>query len=46
MLPLGLLLLAQDLPFLRRPMGRALLWIERLWVRWKHRQRRKRTGQG
>lgn len=45
MLPLGLLLLAQDLPFLRRPMGRALLCIERLWVRWKHRQRRKKTGQ-
>jgi hypothetical protein len=43
MLPLGLLLLAQDLPFLRRPMRRALLWVERLWVRWK-RSRRRRTG--
>jgi len=31
MLPLGLLLLAQDLPFLRR--------VERHWVRWKRRRR-------
>lgn len=40
MLPLGLLLLAQDLPFLRRPMRRALLWVERRWVRWKRRRQR------
>lgn len=43
MLPLGLLLLAQDLPFLRRPTRRALLWMERRWVRWK-RRRRNRPG--
>ena len=43
MLPLGLLLLAQDLPFLRRPMRRALLWAERRWVRWKQ---SRRTQQG
>jgi len=41
MLPLGLLLLAQDLPFLRRPMTLALLWVERRWVRWKHARRRR-----
>lgn len=41
MLPLGLLLLAQDVPFLRRPMRRALLWVERRWVRWKWRRRNK-----
>ncbi len=35
MLPIGLLLLAQDVPFLRRPMRRAMLWVERRWVRWK-----------
>lgn len=35
MLPLGLLLLAQDLPFLRRPTRRAIMWIERRWLRWK-----------
>jgi len=41
MLPLGLLLLAEDLPFLRRPMLRALLWVERRWLRWRRsRQRR------
>ncbi len=40
MLPLGLLLLAQDLPFLRRPMRRALLWGERRWIRWKRWRRR------
>ncbi|KRA33742.1 hypothetical protein ASD68_12385 [Rhodanobacter sp. Root627] len=35
MLPLGLLLLAEDLPFLRRPMLRTLLWVERRWLRWR-----------
>ena len=29
MVPLGALLLAQDVPFLRRPVGRALVWLER-----------------
>jgi hypothetical protein len=36
MLPLGLLLLAQDLPFLRRPMRRSLLCTERRWLRRKY----------
>ncbi|HXD35038.1 MAG TPA: hypothetical protein VN624_00175 [Rhodanobacter sp.] len=40
MLPLGLLLLAEDLPFLRRPMLRALLWVERRWLRWRRSRRR------
>jgi hypothetical protein len=31
MLPLGLLLLAQDVPFLRRPTRQALVCIERRW---------------
>jgi hypothetical protein len=31
MLPLGLLLLAVDLPSLRPPMARVLRWIERKW---------------
>jgi len=35
MLPLGLLLLAQDLPFLRRPMLHVMLWLERRWLRWR-----------
>lgn len=32
MLPLGLLLIAQDLPFLQTPLARALGWIERKWM--------------
>jgi hypothetical protein len=39
MLPIGLLLIAQDVPFLRGPVGRAMLWLEHKWValrrRWK-----------
>ncbi|WP_207461167.1 hypothetical protein [Azospirillum sp. SYSU D00513] len=32
MLPLGLLLIAQDVPFLRRPVGRFMIWLEQKWV--------------
>ena len=38
MLPLGLLLFAQDVPFLQKPLARMLGWIERKWI---ERQRRK-----
>lgn len=31
MLPLGVLLLAQDIPFLKRPTARALDWCHRRW---------------
>jgi hypothetical protein len=41
MLPLGLLLLAQDIPFLRRPTRKGLLWAEKRWVRWRHARRRR-----
>lgn len=34
MLPLGLLLMAEDVPFLRRTSGGALAWIERHRPRW------------
>ena len=37
MVPLGVLLLAQDIPFLRRPILWALVWLERKWIKWKHR---------
>jgi hypothetical protein len=37
MVPLGALLLAQDIPFLKRPVGRALVWLERQWLKWKRR---------
>ena len=32
MLPLGLLLFAQDLPFLQKPMAQMLGWVERKWI--------------
>lgn len=37
MVPLGILLLAQDVPLLRRPVLRLLGWAERTWTRWKRR---------
>lgn len=39
MLPLGLILIAQDLPFLERPIAQFLNWIER---KWKQREAEKR----
>lgn len=39
---LGLLLIAQDVPFLRAPVGIALVWLEDKWValrRWWRRRR-------
>jgi hypothetical protein len=38
MLPLGVLLLAQDLPFLRRPTRWTLILLERQWLRWKRKR--------
>jgi hypothetical protein len=32
MLPLGLLLVAQDVPFLQKPLANTLGWIERKWM--------------
>lgn len=32
MLPLGLLLLAQDVPFLRKPVAQATIWAMRKWA--------------
>lgn len=43
MAPLGLLLLAQDLPVLRRPTGRAMIWTGRRWTQWSRRRRRSRS---
>jgi hypothetical protein len=43
-LPLGLLLIAQDVPFLRRPVGRMTLYLLGQWTRlrtwWKNRKHR------
>ena len=32
MLPLGLVLIAQDVPFLQKPLAEMLGWIERKWI--------------
>ncbi|HEY0837499.1 MAG TPA: hypothetical protein VGE72_26535 [Azospirillum sp.] len=39
MLPLGLVLLAYDIPLLKAPIGRTLVWAERRWREWKRRRR-------
>jgi hypothetical protein len=36
MLPLGLLLFAQDVPFLQGPLIRVLAWVERKWTERQH----------
>jgi hypothetical protein len=45
MIPLGLLLLAQDIPFLKRPTSKAIVWGERTWTRWQRRRRDKASDQ-
>lgn len=35
MFPLGLLLLAEDIPFLRQPAGHLILWLVRQWKRFR-----------
>ena len=37
--PIGLLLIAEDVPFLRRPVARMMLWLEERWVRLRRRYR-------
>lgn len=44
MLPLGLMLLAADIPFLRKPMARFAMWSVGLWERLRARLRR-RSGE-
>lgn len=39
MIPLGLLLIAQDVPGLRRPVAGVMLRLERRWRRWRRRRR-------
>ena len=42
MLPLGLLILALDIKILRRPVTRAVLWIETKWEAWRAWRARRR----
>jgi hypothetical protein len=47
MLPLGLLLIAHDVPFLREPVGRFTIWGTRKWVagrEWVQRRRERREA--
>jgi hypothetical protein len=39
MVPLGVLLLVQDIPFLRHPTERTLVWLERRWATFNRRCR-------
>ena len=43
-LPIGLLLIAVDVPFLRRPVALFVLWLEDRWVALKRWYRRCRKG--
>lgn len=41
-IPIGLLLVAQDIPFLRKPVGQLTLWLGHKWValrRWRQQKR-------
>lgn len=40
MLPLGLILLAEDVPVLRTPLARSFAWTETKWQRWRNRSNR------
>lgn len=42
MLPLGLILIAQDIPFLQPPLARMLGWVERKWLERKARREQRR----
>jgi hypothetical protein len=44
MVPLGLLLLALDIPFLRRPTSAFMIWAERRWSEWRRKRREKTTA--
>ena len=35
MLPLGLVLISQDIPVLQRPLLRAFQWVDRKWQGWR-----------
>jgi hypothetical protein len=43
-LPIGLLLIAEDIPFLRKPIGRFLIWLEQQWLALKQWWKAKRSA--
>lgn len=44
MLPLGLLLVALDLPFLQEPLNRFMLWAQRKWTNWRRSRKARREA--
>jgi hypothetical protein len=46
LLPIGLLLIAQDVPFMKKPVARAMLWLVHKWqeLRERWRARRKKVA--
>jgi len=46
MLPLGLFLIALDLPFLQGPLNRMSFWVQRKWTNWQRDRRAKKAARG
>lgn len=46
LIPIGLLLIAQDVPFLRKPVARATLWLEGKWRALRRRWQRRTALRG
>jgi hypothetical protein len=44
MLPLGLFLLALDLPFLQGPINRLSFWVQRKWQNWQRSRRDRKAS--
>ena len=44
LIPVGLLLIAQDVPFLRKPVGKGTLWLEDRWQGFRRRWRARREA--
>ena len=43
LVPIGLMLVAQDVPFLKKPVGKAMLWLEHKWIDFRNRRRERRA---
>jgi hypothetical protein len=42
--PIGLLLIAQDVPPLKKPVARGTLWLEHKWLAWRERRRQRKQA--
>ena len=43
MIPLGVILIAQDIPALEKPTARALGWLERKWIAYQQKRQRNKS---